>query len=316
MGERWVSRRIGNWLQALLLLGSMCVLLVVIGWLIAGPTGMLYGLGLAGLFMLLGPRASPALVLRMYRAQRLHPAEAPGLYSVIHALAQAAELHPPPSVYQIPSSIMNAFSVGTRRNASVAVTNGLFVGLSSREIVGVLAHEISHIKHNDMWIMTQADSVSRMIGAMSVFGQILFLINLPQLVVYNQPIPWLAIVLLVFAPTLSALLQLSLSRNREFDADLEAAQLTGDPMGLASALGKLERGQEHLWRRLLLPGYRVAQPSLLRTHPRSEERIRRLAALTPDGDRHMLMPQEWVRSDSGMGVVDDPPRRRWHGVWY
>ena len=316
MGERWVSRRIGNWLQALLLLGGMCLLLAVIGWLIAGATGMVYGLGLAGLLMLVGPRASPALVLRMYRAQRLSPEEAPGLYSVINALARAAELHPPPGVYHIPSSIMNAFSVGTHGEASMAVTNGLLRGLSSRKIVGVLAHEISHIKHNDMWIMTQADSVSRLIGVMSVFGQILFLVNLPQLVVHSQPIPWLAIVLLVFAPTLGALLQLSLSRNREFDADLEAAKLTGDPMGLATALDKLESDQERLWWRLLLPGYRVAQPSLLRTHPRSAERIRRLAALVPADGAGIVAPQEWVRPDGGLRAVVEPPRRRWHGVWY
>lgn len=310
------SHRLNNALHAALLLGGMAGLLAVIGWVINGGTGVLWT-GVVGLIaLLLTPRISPALILRMYRARPLAYEEAGGLYDLVNRLASAAELPRGARLYYVPTQLMNAFSVGRRHEAVIAVTDGLLRGLSAREMTAVMAHEISHIGHNDMWIMSLADGVSRMVRVLSFIGLVLILINLPMLLLQYHILPWVPLLLLVFAPTLSALLQLALSRNREFDADLEAVRLTGDPLGLAQALQKLEYHQERLWRHLLWPGRRNKQPSLLRTHPSSRERISRLQALEPTVEPFMagglpsqFMPAQWA-------VPLQAPRHRWSGLWY
>jgi heat shock protein HtpX len=129
----------------------------------------------------------------------------------------------------------------------------------------------------------------------------------------GMDIPWLALLVLLAAPTLSALVQLALSRNREYEADLAAAELTGDPAVLASALDKLERYQGRFWEQILMPGRRVLDPSLLRTHPDTEDRVARLLSLVPQ--RKPLT----VQGDAGLGPYAVPPRRpryRPPGLWY
>lgn len=288
--ETWYRHAFLNRLQSVLLIGVMAAFLGVTGWLLWGPDG-LTALLLAGtMLVILNPVASPHLVMRLYHARRLEPNEAPALYTVLEQLAQRAGLPAMPTLYHVPSAMVNAFAVGTRRHAAIAVTDGLLHQLELREIVGVLAHEISHIRNNDMWVMGLADMFSRLTGTLSLFGQILLILNLPLIVATGAGIDWFAILLLVFAPTLSALAQLGLSRTREFDADLNAARLTGDPEGLARALAKIEKVQGSMLERIFLPGRRLPEPSLLRTHPPTEERIRRLLALRkpPPGDRPRL----------------------------
>jgi heat shock protein HtpX len=309
-----VSHRLSNALHAVLLLGGLAALLMVIGWVLAGGTGLLWAAGLGAAGLLLTPRISPAMILRMYRARPLAPIEAPALYELVGRLAAQAGLAAGPPLFYVPTPIMNAFSVGRRGEAVIAVTDGLLRGLDARELTGVLAHEIGHIRHNDMWIMSLADGVSRLVRAMSWMGLLLILINLPIFLLRSGSMPWLPLLLLVLAPSLSALLQLALSRNREFDADVEAAGLTGDPLGLAQALVKLERQQERLWQRLLWPGGPAREPSLLRTHPNSERRIERLRALVPAPQTVVGEPPAWAFVPSW-----EPPglaaRRRWYSVW-
>jgi heat shock protein HtpX len=289
---------------------------VAIGWVLAGPTGVAWTLAASLGALLLTPRLSPGLILRMYRARPLSRAEAPGLYALVERLAAAAELPARPVLYYVPTSLMNAFSVGPRKEAVIAVTDGLLRGLSPREVGGVIAHEVSHIRHNDMWIMSLADLVTRLVRGLSILGQILVLVNLPMILLEYGSLPWLPILLLVFAPTLSALLQLALSRNREFDADLEAARLTGDPLGLAQALARLEHAQERGWSSLLFPGRRNPQPSLLRTHPNSEERIARLRSLVPELPPAPEEPPGSALFPTGWDAHVAAPRHRWHGLWY
>jgi heat shock protein HtpX len=169
--------------------------------------------------------------------------------------------------------------VGRRNEAGIAVTDGLLRGLGPRELTGVLAHELSHIANEDMWIMGLADAVSRLTSGLSLAGQILLLVNLPLLLLGQVTLPWLAVALLIAAPAVSALLQLALSRRREYDADLQAVRLTGDPRGLAAALSRLERYRSGWLGRVLLPGRGDPDPSLLRTHPATDERVRRLLEL-------------------------------------
>ena len=309
------AHRLNNALHAALLLGGLAALLMAIGWVLDGPAGMLW-IGLLGVVALLfTPRISPALILRMYRARPIAPIEAPPLYELVRPLAAMAGLPAAPVLYYVPTQVMNAFSVGRKGEAVIAVTDGLLRGLPPREVRAVLAHEIGHIRHDDMWIMSLADAVSRIVRALAFLGQLLIVLNLPMVLLQTGSLPWLPLLLLVFAPSLSALLQLALSRNREFDADVEAARLTGDPEGLAHALRHMEAQQERFWRQLFWPGYRNRQPSLLRTHPNSEARIARLQTLLP-------APQDFAADDPAQRI--DPsawalpaprPRQRWHGLW-
>jgi heat shock protein HtpX len=190
----------------------------------------------------------------------------------------------------------------------------------------VFAHEIAHVANRDLWIMGLADVMARATALLSYAGQFLLIVNLPLLLFGAVTIPWIVPVVLIFAPTGMSLLQLALSRAREFDADRAAAELTGDPMGLAAALGRLERRPGRFWEEILLPGRRMPEPSVLRTHPRTEQRIERLEELARER-RQRGRDGEGGRRDrrDGDGGADipvrivpvrHPPRLRWTGVWY
>jgi heat shock protein HtpX len=277
--KRLATHKLSNLLQSVSLLGAMAALVALLGWLLAGADGVLWAVIIGALILWLSPRASPRLTLRLYGARELSRTEALGLYTLTDTLAEHAQLPVPPELYYAPTPAMNAFAIGHRRQPAIAVTDGLLRNLSERELAGVLAHEISHIRSNDIWVMTLADTVSRVTGGLAFLGQLLLFVNLPLLLFGVATISWWAILLLLFAPTISLLLQLALSRTREFDADIDAVEITGDPLGLASALRKLDRHQGSLWQRLFYPGSRARNSWILSTHPSSTERIRRLAEL-------------------------------------
>lgn len=312
----WQKHKRMNILQSLLLLLAMAGLLSYLGWLIGGAVGVTLLLLGGLLLVLLNPRWSPNLMLRAYRAQRLDRRQAPALYSLLTTLANRAAMPTVPVPYYIPSTMISAFSVGARQSAAIALTNGMLQALNAREINGVLAHEISHIRHHDTWVMGLADIFARLTSLMSFTGQLLIVINLPLLLLDEQTISWLAIVILLLAPTVNALMQLALSRTREFHADLGAAELSGDPQGLALALAKMERLRAGFFEQILFPGRRIPEPSLLRTHPPTEERVRRLLALqAPEHDHppsSSLSPQPMT----SLPPLSTPPRWHVHGIWY
>ena len=148
--------------------------------------------------------------------------------------------------------------------------------LSLRQLAGVLAHEMSHVRNGDLKVMALGDVLTRITSFMAQVGYLSLLISLPAMLAAGTKVPWLALAGLILAPLFGGLLQLALSRTREYDADLDAAAITGDPEALASALALLEKKQGRMWEGLVLPGGRVPDPSILRTHPRAEERIARL----------------------------------------
>lgn len=309
-----------NRLQSLLLLGGMAGFLGLLGWLLWGPDGilMLITLGLVG--AIFNPAISPRLVMRLYGASPIHPRQAPDIRRAVEWLSHRSELPAQPELYYLPSSMLNAFAVGTRENSAIAVTDGLLRAMNLRELVGVLAHEISHIRNNDLWIMGLADMFTRATALLSYIGQFLLLLNLPLVMLSPVGINWLAILLLIFAPTFNALAQLALSRTREYNADLNAARLTGDPEGLATALARLEQAQGGWWERIFMPGRRVPDPSLLRTHPSTEERIRRLMELKPKvpGPDAGLFGPEAFDAHPEVSYPRIHRRPRWHlnGLWY
>jgi heat shock protein HtpX len=271
------------------LLILLSVLLVGIGSVLGGQQGALVAFVLAAVMNLGAYWFSDKIVLRMYRGREVTEAEAPELYTVVADLAQRAGI-PMPRVYLIPSPALNAFATGRNpRHAAVAVTEGLLSVLDRGELSGVLAHELSHVKHRDILIGSVAATLA---------GAIAFLARMAQ---------WGAIfggfsrdsdsrggnIFVVLAVGIVAgiaamMIQFAISRSREFEADAGAARLVGNPMLLASALRKLEAGAQrvplaanpataHMLIINPLRGGGIAR--LFRTHPPTEERIQRLEAM-------------------------------------
>lgn len=311
--ENHIAQRLRNIFHSLLIIGSMFILLGFTAELVLGAAG--WWLVLAVLVsILIGVCVSPMLVMRLYRAQPLSHYHTPELYRVLSLLNERAELETLPKLYYIPSAVSTAFTTGTRDDSAIAISDGLLRQLNLREMAGVLGHEVSHIRHRDIWVMSLADSVSRMTSLICTLGLILVFAFLPFYLLSEQGLPWLGILLLIIIPNITTLLQLGLSRTREFDADLGAVELTQDPEAMISALAKIEGPRFSWFSRIFLPRRQDPNPSLLRTHPPVAERIQRLSELTvrPPSfqgyDPHQL-PGQFVR-------VTRRPRRHWSGVWY
>ena len=215
----------------------------------------------------------------MHDARVLRPEDAPRLYEINSWLSEQAGMKNMPTLYYIPSQLMNAFSTGLKENAVVAISDGMLRSLNPRELTGVLAHEISHIRSNDISVMLVADIISRLTSMMAFTGYILIWIYIPLFILTDAKLPWMLLIVLMIAPTFSALMQLALSRAREFGADAEAARLTDDPLGLASALEKIEHDQGAWIERVFILSRRMREPSLLRTHPLMVDRVNRLKDL-------------------------------------
>ncbi len=310
-----------NMVQSALILGGMALLVAICGWILFGPLGLIGVAVAVTVALLFGSKLSSAMVLRMYKAQPLSPRQLPEVFRIIEHLSQRAGLSRAPRLYYVPSAMMNAFAVGRRDDAVIGVTDGILRALNLRELTGVLAHEMSHIRNNDVWLMGMADLAGRMTRVMSLFGIGLLLFSVPMWLQGSSLVSVVLILLLIFAPQLTTLLQLALSRSREFDADLDAAGLTNDPAGLSSALAKLERQQRSPWEQILMPGRKMPEASLLRTHPPTKERIARLSslyesdgavtALTSLGLTHPL-----PRLIAPMSPITTPPRGRLIGFWH
>lgn len=306
-----------NLLHSALLLGGLAGILLLASWSLWGLETALWAMAGGLLGFLLSPTVAPDWVMRAYRAQPVDRLTFPEGAALVEELSRRAGLAAVPRLYLLPSATLNAFAVGNRRQAAIAVTTGLLRTLEWREFAGVLAHELSHVRNNDLWLMGLADMLSRLTSLLATIGIVLAVASLPLLLFGYAPVPFLTLLILLMAPVLGSLLQLALSRAREFDADLEAATLTRDPAGLAAALEKLDRYQGRYWEEILLPGRRMPEPSLLRTHPPTRERVERLLSLLaeaespswPEGPVHGRLPQDFAL---GAGQ----PRFRASGYWY
>lgn len=269
-----------NLVQSVLLLAGM----VVIGWVIvssiAGPDLTFAIVAGTVLGLMFAPGIPKRILLNAYAARRLTGREFPDGLAILAELAHRAGLPRVPELFYVPSQMPIAFAMGRPDESVVCVSDGLLRLMNRRELAGVLAHEVAHIANRDLWIMGLADAMSRAVSLASWIGQLILLLNLPLILAGVAHVPWQVPLLLMFSPTIMAVLQLALSRAREYDADRGGAELTGDPDGLASALMKLERRTGRFWEEMFLPGRRISEPSLLRTHPPTEERVRRLGALS------------------------------------
>jgi heat shock protein HtpX len=317
--ERILERISRNDLHGLVLTAGLALITAISGWLLWSWTGVFTALASVALIFYGAPRLPPAAIMRLYRARPIDPGHGGQIIHVVNVLSKRAGLARAPTVYVIASLTANAFAAGTPQKAVIAVTEGLLRRLSLRELTGVLGHELSHIVNNDLPVMGLADVMTRFSQALSYLAVFLAVFHLPGLLLGDSDVSLSALLLLYLAPTLGSLLQLSLARAREFDADLFGASLTGDPAGLASALQHTERLQGTLWEDMMLPvpGRRIPVPSVLRTHPPTEARIRRLrelehAHLPPP----IEVPEEPMVSLAGLGPGTMRPRLRFPGVWF
>ncbi|OJJ18792.1 peptidase M48 [marine bacterium AO1-C] len=294
-----------NQLHTIILFASMTAIVALLGFLLAGNIGLIASAVLGVLLMFLAPRISPKLILRMYKVHPINPQNAPNLYHMMSLLTKRADLPSVPKLYYIPSKTMNAFAVGSPKSAHIAITDGILNKLNLRELAGVLAHEVSHVSNNDMRVMSFADIMSRLTSLLANLGKLLLLVSLPLYLMGRMQVPWIAILLLIFAPRMVGLLQLALSRTREFNADLHAALLTNDPLGLAEALEKVEYYSGNWLHQIMRPNRGVVEPSIFRSHPDTKERIERLESMEQpqkpfmnfsDGDAPTLLLEQYAET--------------------
>ena len=269
-----------NSVKTALLLGALTGLLLFLGQAIGGRSGMTAALFMAALMNFGAFFWSDKIVLRMYGARPLTREQAPELYETVERLAMKAQM-PMPRLYMVPSPALNAFATGrSPARAAVAVTEGIVGALSREELEGVLAHELSHVKNRDTLISTVAATLA---GAISWVAHPFMLMGRDD----DDGNPLAAIAAMILAPIAAMLIQMAVSRSREYQADATGAGLVGYPHGLASALRKLAAARErvplhaepstaHLFIVNPLSGRSLA--NLFSTHPPLEERIARLMA--------------------------------------
>ncbi len=273
--------------KTVFLLTALTVLFVWIGGMIGGQMGMMIAFVIAVGMNFFSYFNSDKLVLKHYNAVEVNENQAKGLYDMVRRLSQRAET-PMPKVYIIPDHVPNAFATGRNHsNAAVAVTEGLLEILNDNEVEGVLAHEMSHVKHYDILVGTIAATIAGAIAMLANFGM-MFGGGSSE----NRPNPVIMIALMFLAPMAASIVQMAVSRNREFMADEGAARLTGHPEWLQSALAKLDnysRGHQvmheatpataHMFIINPFSGKDISFKSLFSTHPRTEDRIARLEKL-------------------------------------
>ena len=278
----------GNWLKTGILMAGIVALFGILGGAIGGQQGMLIALALGGAMNLFAYWFSDKVVLRMYNAQEVDETSAPQLYLMVKELAGRAGL-PMPRVYLIDEAQPNAFATGRNPDhAAVAATTGILQLLSPRELRGVMAHELAHVKHRDILISTVSATVAGAISTLANFGMF-FSGGHDRENGGGNPV--LAILVMIFAPIAAMLIQFAISRTREFGADRGGAEISGDPHALADALAKIDAYA----RGIPMPS-EEAQPAtaqmmiinplsgggirgLFSTHPATEERIAKLRAM-------------------------------------
>lgn len=274
----------GNLIHVTLMLIAMLSLLGLIGWILAGRDGLLITAGFGAVFTIFGRRASKSWMLKAIGAVRVGPDDAPGLYAILRELSGRAGLVRYPAIYLLDAEMMMGFSAGANEDdAAIVLTAPLVQSLDAREIAGVLAHEVSHIHGGDLVVMGMADLVTRMTRTLSMLGLILVIFNVPLAMSTEggRHLPWAALLLLIGAPLVNFLMQMALSRSREFDADQAAVDICGDPEALAQALEKLELQQTGILRAIFMPHQPGTEPSMLRSHPVTKDRIRRILSQSP-----------------------------------
>ena len=270
--------------RTFILMAAMTALLMGLGWLFGGQGGAMIALVIAGVGNIWSWWNSDKMVLRQQGAQRIDRANAPELFDITAALADKAGL-PMPALYVLPTEQPNAFATGRNpENSAVAITQGLLQNMPREEIAGVIAHELAHIRHRDTLTMTVT---ATMAGAIAMLGNMMMFTGGRD----GRGGGIGAILAMIFAPLAAGLVQMAISRTREYVADRTAAEITGDPRALASALARIatlagrsvnipaERNPASAAMFIINPLGALRMDRLFATHPPTEERIARLQAM-------------------------------------
>ncbi len=278
-----------NYMRTAMLLAAMTALFMGIGFMIGGQSGMLIALAIAAAMNVFSYWNADKMVLRMHHAQEVDERSMPDLYRIVRQLAQNADL-PMPKVYIINNPQPNAFATGRNpQNAAVAATTGLLDMLTPEEVAGVMAHELAHVKNHDTLIMTITATIA---GAISMLANFALFFGGNR----NNPLGIVGLLLMmIVAPMAAMVVQMAISRTREYAADRVGAQICGEPIWLASALKKIAGGVErihnpdaeanpataHMFIMNPLSGERM--DNLFSTHPNTQNRIDELRKLSDGG---------------------------------
>ena len=279
----------GNWLKTSILMAGIVALFGAIGAALGGAQGMLLALLLGGAMNVFAYWFSDKMVLRMYNAQEVDEASSPYLYNMVKELAARAAL-PMPRVYLIDEAQPNAFATGRNpEHAAVAATTGIVKMLSARELRGVMAHELAHVRHRDILISTISATMAGAISMLANFA--MFFGGRDSEGRSTNPV--VGILVMILAPIAASLIQMAISRAREFEADRGGAEISGEPRALASALQKIhriaqgiplettERHPETAQMMIVNPLSAGGLRGMFSTHPSTEERVERLLAMAP-----------------------------------
>jgi heat shock protein HtpX len=278
-----------NLMKTAILMAAITALFMAIGSLLGGQTGMMVALVVALGMNFFSYWFSDKLVLKMYNAQEVDETSAPQFYRMVRELAQRAQL-PMPKVYLINEDAPNAFATGRNpEHAAVAATTGILRVLSERELRGVMAHELAHVRHRDILISTVS---ATMAGAISMLANFAMLFGGRDSEGRSHN-PIVGLLVMFLAPIAASLIQMAISRAREFEADRGGAEISGDPHALAAALQKIhryaqgipleaaERHPETAQMMIMNPLSAGGLRGLFSTHPSTEERVARLMAMAP-----------------------------------
>ena len=278
-------------LKTAILMAAITALFMLLGRMLGGQAGMMLALVVALGMNFFSYWFSDKLVLKMYNAREVDDGSAPQFVRMVRELAERAQI-PMPKVYLIDEAAPNAFATGRNpEHAAVAATTGIIRSLSERELRGVMAHELAHVKHRDILISTISATMAGAIGMLANFGM-LFGGRDSE----GRPAnPIVGILVAILAPLAAALIQMAISRAREFEADRGGAEISGDPQALASALQKIhrlaqglpmeaaERHPETAQMMIMNPLSGGGLRGLFSTHPSTEERVARLMAMARGG---------------------------------
>jgi heat shock protein HtpX len=279
----------GNWMKTFMLMAAITAVFGVVGGALGGGGGMMLALAFAGCMNVYAYWFSDTAVLKMYNAQEItaNDSQFSGYYNMVKELAENAQL-PMPKVYVIDEPQPNAFATGRNpENAAVAATTGIIQILNSNELRGVMAHELAHVKHRDTLISTISATMAGAIGVLAQFGMFFGGRNEEG----ERSSPIVGILMMILAPLAASLIQMAISRSREFEADRLGAEISRDPKSLAGALTKIsnfahqipnqtaEMHPETGQMMIINPLSGASLESLFSTHPRTEERVNRLLAM-------------------------------------
>ncbi|MGO1076966.1 zinc metalloprotease HtpX [Inquilinus sp. CA228] len=281
-----------GYIRTAMLLAALTALFMAVGWLLGGRGGMMIALLVAVGMNLFAYWNADKMVLRMHNAREVDARTAPDFYNLVARLAEQAQL-PMPRVYIIDTDQPNAFATGRNpQNAAVAATTGMLSRLSAEEVAGVMAHELAHIRNRDTLIMTITATIAGALSMLANFG--LFFGGGDN---RNNPLGFIGVILtVILAPVAAMLVQMAISRSREYEADRVGAEICGRPLWLASALEKIEAFSKridygaaernpataHMF--IINPLHAHAVDSLFSTHPKTANRVaalQRMAGVAP-----------------------------------